>query len=241
MDQPIPIPGEVTPEIPKPELEETKSKMNVWVKSFLSLVLFVALWYFVFGLDWVKLFVITALILFHELGHFFAMKIFKYNDLGIFFIPFLGAYVSGTKQEVSQKQSAIILLAGPLPGIIIGIILYFISQAQPVLFTVISLEQIAALFVYLNLLNLLPIYPLDGGQLLHRLFLDENKILEKLFLLLSAAALLFIGFKFFYPSLVFYLFLFFPLMMIFRMKGDFDQERIIKKIEGEGVNLEKNF
>ena len=67
----------------------------------------------------------------HELGHFFAMKYFHYKDLGIFFIPLLGAYVSGSKREVSQKQSAIILLAGPLPGIIIGIALYLIDQNGP--------------------------------------------------------------------------------------------------------------
>ena len=48
MDQPIPIPGEIPAEIPKPELEEPKSKINVWVKSALSLVLYLAIGYFFF-------------------------------------------------------------------------------------------------------------------------------------------------------------------------------------------------
>jgi hypothetical protein len=36
---------------------------------------------------------------------------------GDFFIPLLGAYASGTKREVSQKQSAIILTGRPLPAL----------------------------------------------------------------------------------------------------------------------------
>jgi len=237
MDQPIPIPGEVTPEIPKPELEETKSKMNVWVKSFLSLVLFVALWYFVFGLDWVKLFVITALILFHELGHFFAMKIFKYNDLGIFFIPFLGAYVSGSKQEVSQKQSAIILLAGPVPGIILGIIFLLIPGNDEIMFfSTMSLNGIAKWAILLNLLNLLPIYPLDGGQLLHRLFLDSSQVIGRIFLIASAALLTLIAIGTgIYPLLIF------PFMMITRLIREMQHERIEKKMEAEGIDLVKTY
>lgn len=238
----IVLTGQGTPLLipPKPVIPEEKNKSLIWLRSITSLALYLLLGYFVFP-SWIILVIISVIVILHELGHFFAMKYFNYRDLGIFFIPLMGAYVSGTKQEVSQKQSAIILLAGPLPGIIIGIILFFVAQQKPVVFDIFNLEQIAALFVYLNLLNLIPIYPLDGGQLLHRLFLDENKILEKLFVLLSAAALVFLGFKFFYPSLVFYLLLFFPLMMILRMKGDIDQERVIKKIENEGVNLDKNF
>ena len=111
MDQPIPIPGEMTPEIPKPELEEPKSRPNVWLKSLGSLAVFLIIGFFFFRQNWTLVLVLTGVVVFHEMGHFVAMKIYKYQDLGIFFIPLLGAYVSGKKQEVSQKQSAIILLA----------------------------------------------------------------------------------------------------------------------------------
>ena len=237
MDQPIPIPGEIPVEIPKPELEEPKTKINVWLKSVLSLALFVALWYFVFGLDWVKLVVITAIILFHELGHFFAMKKFKYNDLGIFFIPFLGAYVSGSKQEVSQKQSAIILLAGPVPGIILGILFLLIPGNDEIMFfSTVSLNEIAKWSILLNLLNLLPIYPLDGGQLLHRLFLDSSQIIGRIFLIASAALLTLIAISTeIYPLLIF------PFMMITRLIREMQHERIEKKIEAEGIDLVKTY
>jgi hypothetical protein len=73
------------------------------------------------------LLLITAIVGFHEMGHFIAMKAFRYKDLGIFFIPLLGAYVSGSKREVSQKESAIILLAGPLPGIVLGAVFFYLA------------------------------------------------------------------------------------------------------------------
>lgn len=231
MDQPIPIPGEIPSEIPKPELEEPKSRPNVWLKSLGSLAFFVLIGYFFFkDLTWIL--VLTGVVVFHELGHFIAMKIYKYQDLGMFFIPLLGAYVSGTKQEVSQKQSAIILLAGPIPGIFLGIILHFLS----VQFELDFWEKVAWILILLNVLNLLPVYPLDGGQLLHRLFLDDYNILGKIFVLISAALMSWIAI-----SSGFYFLLFFPVMMISRMFGDLQHERIERKIEAEGIDLAKSY
>lgn len=237
MDQPIPIPGEIPAEIPKPELEEPKTKMNVWVKSAFSLVLYLAIGYFFFSSNWVFLLIITIIIVFHELGHFIAMKFFKYDDLGIFFIPLLGAYVSGNKQEVSQRQSAIILLAGPVPGIIVGIILLLIPGNDSMMLSdTISVDEVAKASILLNLLNLLPIYPLDGGQLLHRLFLDNSQLIGRIFLIVSAALLTWVAISSgIYPLLIF------PFMMITRLIREMQHERIEKKIEAEGIDLVKTY
>jgi hypothetical protein len=165
------------------------------------------------------------------------MKIYKYQELGIFFIPLMGAYVSGKKQEVSQKQSAIILLAGPIPGIIIGIVLYFLAFN----FESSDLESAASIFIVLNALNLLPVYPLDGGQLLHRLVLDKYNILGKVFVIISTAVLTALGIAFLMIDIRFAFLLFFPIMMIMRMISDIQHERIEKKIEAEGVDLMKSY
>lgn len=232
MDQSIPIPDEIPAEIPKPELEEPKNKINVWLKSLGSLALFLVVGYFFFRHNWTWVMILTAVVVFHEMGHFFAMKVYKYQELGIFFIPLMGAYVSGKKQEVSQKQSAVILLAGPLPGIILGLLSHFIAEQTDIYF----FEKLAWVLVFLNLLNLLPVYPLDGGQLLHRLFLDDYNILGKIFVVLSAGLMIWIAF-----NSAFYPLLFFPFMMLTRMVGDLQHERIEKKIEAEGINLMKTY
>ena len=232
MDQPISIPGEIPVEIPKPKLEEPKNRVNVWLKSLSSLALYLVVGYFFFRSNWTLVLVLTAVVIFHELGHFFAMKYYKYQDLGMFFIPLMGAYVSGKKQEVSQKQSAIILLAGPLPGIILGLLFHFYADYQDNYF----LEKVSWILVFLNLLNLLPVYPLDGGQLLHRMFLDEYNILGKIFVIASAGLMTWIAI-----SSNFYLLLFFPVMMISRMVGDVQHERIGRKVESEGLDLMKSY
>ena len=42
---------------------------------------------------------LVGVILFHELGHFAGMKLFGYRDVKMFFIPFLGAAVSGRRDR----------------------------------------------------------------------------------------------------------------------------------------------
>jgi stage IV sporulation protein FB len=187
---------------------------------------------------------ITGIVVIHELGHFLAMKYYRYSDLGIFFIPLLGAYVSGTKREVSQIQSAVILLAGPLPGIILGIVFHFVdknSEAGYYPFDI-SLGQIALLFIILNLINLLPIYPLDGGQLLNRVFLDEDSIVSKVFIFLSAALMVWAAWKLSSSGNIFYIvLLIFPAMMLLRLRSDKKMDNVEKKIEQKGLNADTSY
>ena len=69
-----------------PKYKKQNQPQNVWMKSIISLALYLALGYYIFK-QWEILLLITAIVMIHELGHFFAMKFFKYGDLGIFFIP----------------------------------------------------------------------------------------------------------------------------------------------------------
>ncbi|MEO7924253.1 MAG: site-2 protease family protein [Chitinophagaceae bacterium] len=226
-----------------PKFERNEQTTNVWLKSITSLALYLALGYLVFK-RWEALLLITAIVMIHELGHFFAMKYFKYNDLGIFFIPLLGAYVSGRKREVSQKQSAVILLAGPLPGIIIGSILHLLWLNDPSLsFAGISFSRIALLFIILNLINLFPVYPLDGGQLLNRVFLDEESWLSKLFILLSAGFMCWFAWSLYSSSgQALYLTLFlFPLMMLLRLQSDSKFKAVERRIEEENINADLSY
>jgi stage IV sporulation protein FB len=177
------------------------------------------------------------------MGHFLAMKAFGYSDVGIFFIPLLGAYVSGAKREVSQFQSSIILLAGPLPGIIAGVILILIHQNNSVEVAGISFYQVGIIFLILNLLNLLPIYPLDGGQLLNRVFLDEESIGSKIFVIVSAALMCwFVWFMYnrsHNPTI--FMLLFFPVSMLWRRLGENKFSAVEKKLEEAGINTDIDY
>ncbi|HEU4575841.1 MAG TPA: site-2 protease family protein [Chitinophagaceae bacterium] len=231
-DQPAGDTSEFNSFPPKPFLEENKNKTNVWLKSISSLALYLVIGYLFFNRDWLLVLVLTGVVVFHEMGHFLAMKLYRYKELGIFFIPLLGAYASGSKHEVSQKQSAVIILAGPVPGIVLGVLFYFISLHSGSY----MLERVAWILIFLNLLNLLPVYPLDGGQLLNRLFLNESQLIASIFIIVSCAAM-----AWFAWSIRFYPLLLFPAMILFRMFGDLQQEKLIKKIEAEGVDLNTSY
>lgn len=219
-----------------PKFVKKEQPANIWVRSIISLALYLVLGYYIFH-SFTMLLLITAIVVLHELGHFFAMKFYRYNDLGIFFIPLLGAYVSGTKREVSQKESAVILLAGPLPGVILGVILYLVWQQNPELSVAgISYYQVSMLLIILNLINLLPVYPLDGGQLLNRVFLDEEGWISKLFVFLSAALMVWLAWK-----LEFWVLLVFPLMMLLRLQSDSKFTAVEKQIEEEGINADTSY
>lgn len=225
--------------LPKPREDEPKSAVNIWLRSVTSLALYLVLGYYIFH-SFEFLLLITTIVVFHELGHFFAMKAFRYKDLGIFFIPLLGAYVSGKKREVSQRESAIILLAGPLPGIILGIILYFVDKTNPGQHLGdIYLEKVPQLLIFLNIINLIPVYPLDGGQLLNRVFFNEESWLSKIFVIVSALFLCWVAI--FGTDPPFYLLLLFPVMMLLRLFGDAKLNAVEKKVEEAGINLDTSY
>lgn len=226
-----------------PKYQKQEKPANAWTRSVMSLALYLLLGYFIFP-GYKMLLLITAIVILHEMGHFLAMKFFRYSELGIFFIPLLGAYVSGTKREVSQQQSAIILLAGPLPGIILGIGLYLLNRQQGGIYVWdIPLSQISSLLMILNLLNLLPVYPLDGGQLLNRVFLDEESLVSKIFIIISALAMAWFAWSLYDSSGHFFylMLLIFPLMMLFRLRTDAQFIAFEKKLEAEGVDLDTSY
>lgn len=223
------------PKFTKPQPDRAQA----WLRSATSLALYLIVgFYFFRSLEMILL--ITAIVILHEMGHFIAMKAFRYNDLGIFFIPLLGAYVSGTKREVSQRESAIILLAGPVPGMIIGLIFYFLYQGNNELaFGYLSFRTIGLAFLFLNLLNLLPVYPLDGGQLLNRVFFDEESWLSKGFQWLSILALIWAAlFAFSQPM---YILLIFPAMLLLRQFGDSKAQTVERRIEEHGLDLNYSY
>lgn len=111
----------------KPELP-VKEQKNAMQTTILSMVLFVLLFYFFITPDLLLIGLIVLVLFVHELGHFLMMKKYNYENVSMVFIPFLGAMVQGKKSEkYSQKERANVILAGPVPGIVIGVILFFLG------------------------------------------------------------------------------------------------------------------
>jgi Zn-dependent protease len=141
----------------------------------LSLVIFAATGLF----SWkpTEIVMLILVLLFHELGHFLAMKVLRYTNVKIFFIPFLGAAASGHDSSPNANRQALIALAGPLPGLIIGMILaiMFALTANSMYY------QIAIMTIWINAFNLLPLYPLDGGYFFESTIFSRHPIVEVIF------------------------------------------------------------
>ncbi len=168
---------------PKPVLVE--KKQNALRRSLISLLVYALLFYVIFDQNLVYIAAILLVIIVHEMGHFLFMKLFRYSNVKIFIVPLLGAFTTGHKQQVSQGQLALIVLAGPVPGILIGSFLYWVNLGVGNE----TLGMLANSFLIINLLNCLPFYPLDGGRLIETLFFRDNYVIRLVFGIISIVAL----------------------------------------------------
>jgi len=141
------------------------------ITFLVSLALFVWLGVGFFDDTIVGLAILIGVILFHELGHYVAMRTLGYRDVSIFFIPMLGAGTSGKELGTPGWKRGLAVLMGPVPGILLGALLgvvYLITKNG-------LLGEISLTLVALNALNLLPVFPLDGGRLLYEVLLCRNR------------------------------------------------------------------
>ena len=102
----------------KPDLVERKYRGSAGLTA-LSLVLFALTFLWFFGAEEFNflLYLLIVLVI-HEAGHFAMMKFFNYENVRMLFIPLMGAFVQGKKRNYSQKQSFLVIIAGPLPGVL---------------------------------------------------------------------------------------------------------------------------
>lgn len=215
----------------KPDLIERESRGSLSSTIF-SMVLFVMVFLFVFA-DSVRFVVMLLIVLvIHELGHYIMMKLFKYKNVRMLFIPLMGAFVSGTKSEYSQKQSFLMIAAGPMPGIIIGSLLMLFSQSVDSS----AMFNFGLIFCVLNLLNLVPLDPLDGGQLFKLLLRKNPELLLLIFAFFSSLVIIAIGW--FLDS---YLLILFGFLMGFRVRSLQKRYQMHKDCIDEEVNFRTTY
>jgi Zn-dependent protease len=123
-----------------------------------SMLISIAVYAQLFGWKYAVGFVM--LLLCHEMGHYIAAR---QRDLEVglpTFIPFVGAWISLKNQSLSAETTAFVGLAGPLLGSTSAFLVYLVAlQYQSHWLLAISYAG----FV-LNLFNLIPVVPLDGGH-----------------------------------------------------------------------------
>ncbi|MBW4695139.1 MAG: tetratricopeptide repeat protein [Lyngbya sp. HA4199-MV5] len=170
-------------------------KAKVWLLLG-SLALFAVSYTQLF--NWETLLILLGAILFHEGGHLVAMKLSGYQDTTVFFVPFLGALATARNDDATLTQKFWVSLAGPLPGLVLGIGLAILigdhalsgsdANAYPD-----WVHTTSMILISLNLFNLLPVYPLDGGQIANLLLFSRHPYLAVVFQSIGVLLLMLLG------------------------------------------------
>lgn len=103
---------------------------------------------------------LAILVLVHELGHFIELRRRGMAAALPMFVPGFGAYVRWTAAGVTPDTRALVSLAGPLAGAL-GAALCGLLWLQTEERLWIALASFSA---FINLMNLIPVWQLDGGQ-----------------------------------------------------------------------------
>jgi Zn-dependent protease len=186
-----------------------------------SLILFILSFLAFFELE--TLLIIIGVLFLHEMGHFIAMKIVGYQNVSLFFLPFLGAAVAGEKRNPALAERMLVLFAGPLPGLSLRLSLFFLSLNST---TFSSQPALVGWLLILNYLNLLPLLPFDGGQIVDQLIFSDRAYLGALFKLF--AILIFSLASFWFGD---FILLALAFVVALTVRGSFTQARRVAKLK----------
>jgi Zn-dependent protease len=107
---------------------------------------------------------LVALLFIHEMGHALVMKMKGMPIGGVVFIPLLGAAVFMRQMPRNAKDEAEVGIAGPIAGAIASSVCLFLAQMTSSVNTIWA--PLAYFGFFINLFNLIPIVPFDGGRVL---------------------------------------------------------------------------
>jgi Zn-dependent protease len=149
-------------------------KLKFLFSFFSFLWIYVLIWGWRFGAGF------AVSILIHELGHLVDIKRRGLPAEMPVFLPGLGAYVKWNALGVTKQQIAQISLAGPLAGWLAaaGCYLLYVRTQDPLW------AALARTGAVINVLNLIPVWTLDGSQAIAAL-----GMVERMGLLAAALAL----------------------------------------------------
>jgi Zn-dependent protease len=112
--------------------------------------------------------IMLGMLVIHECGHLRCMKHYGMKTRGIYLIPLIGAAAVAEDNFPSRRAEATIALAGPLTGAALAAgtgLLYFATRNG-------AFAAAAAWMALINLFNLLPVVPLDGGRVVKSITLS---------------------------------------------------------------------
>lgn len=125
---------------------------------------------------------LVGVLVFHEYGHLRAMKKCGLPTKGMYLIPFVGGLAVGDMPK-SRWQDVYISMMGPVFGLILTVAFYIVYLLTDSHFA----GLVASTSALLNLFNLIPVHPLDGGRVVKSLVFSGRNYLALVALLVLSA------------------------------------------------------
>ena len=131
-------------------------KFKTFITMLISIWAYAVFWGWPFAVGFV------ALLFIHEMGHVVALRMMGIKATAPMFIPFMGAFIGMKQLPKNAFDEAVMAYGGPLLGTLgaIGCAGVGFLTDDPFWFA------LAMTGFLLNLFNLLPISPLDGGRII---------------------------------------------------------------------------
>ncbi|NLY79568.1 MAG: site-2 protease family protein [Lysinibacillus sp.] len=129
------------------------------LQTLISMIIYLGTYALLYG--WKFAVALVYLLFVHEYGHLYAAKKLKLPTTPAVFIPFMGAVIGMKERPKSAKDEAFLAYMGPLFGLLafLPAIPLYIFTEEPFWAFVIVLGSL------INLFNLIPLSPLDGGRI----------------------------------------------------------------------------
>ncbi len=138
---------------------------------------------------------LVVLLFIHEMGHVLALKRYGVRATAPIFIPFMGAFIGMKQLPKNATMEAVVGLGGPVIGSLGALASWILYEVDghPIFLVMTYIG------IFLNLFNLLPVLPLDGGRIVG--------VLSRWFWAIGALGL--VGLMFIFPSPILILILLF--------------------------------
>jgi len=139
--------------------------------------------------SWEFALMLMAQLLIHEYGHIWAMKRVGMKTKGIYFIPFVGGAAVASEDFKSRQDEVFVALMGPVFGFACAaamLIIYHITKDP-------MYAAGASWMAMINLFNLLPINPLDGGRVMKSIAFSLHSWIGYAFMLFGIGAGIFLA------------------------------------------------
>nr|WP_324257802.1 site-2 protease family protein [Cellvibrio fontiphilus] len=133
---------------------------------------------------------LIGVLVFHEYGHLRAMKKCGLPTKGMYLIPFVGGLAVGDMPK-SRWQDVYISMMGPVYGLILTVAFYIVYLVTNSHFA----GLVASTSALLNLFNLIPVHPLDGGRVVKSLVFSGRNYLALVALLVISALCFVVAWK----------------------------------------------